>query len=157
VCSASLVIAAFVLGASLGTITADRAGEGRILAVLSAEFLVLLIAFGLALSGYPRAALFVVAAAMGMQNAVHQLIAGADVGRSFITGALFGLGQSLAQILVGKGCMRRAMLLASSWLAFASGAVAGSVAFAAVELLPSLAFVIALLSLAILLLMLGLF
>lgn len=157
VCSAALVIVAFVVGASLGTITADRAGEGRIVAVLSAECLVLLIAFGLALAGYPRAALLVVAAAMGVQNALHQLIAGADVGRSFITGTLFGLGQSLAQILVGKGCTRRAMLLASSWLSFVSGAVAGTVAFAALGLLPSLAFVIALLSLAILLLMLGLF
>ncbi len=44
-------------------------------------------------------ALLPVAAAMGMQNSVHQVVLKADIGKSFVTGALFSLGQSLARAL----------------------------------------------------------
>jgi uncharacterized membrane protein YoaK (UPF0700 family) len=102
-------------------------------AVLLAELLVLLVALGLALSVNPQAALTGVAAAMGMQNAVHQLISGADVGRSFITGALFSLGQALAKVVEGNKDERRTIgVLVLSWLAFVFGVVIGSLTFTAV-------------------------
>jgi uncharacterized membrane protein YoaK (UPF0700 family) len=136
---AAFVVGAFVIGACLGTIVADRSGATRVVAVLLAELLVLLVALGLALSVNPQAALTGVAAAMGMQNAVHQLISGADVGRSFITGALFSLGQALAKVVEGNKDERRTIgVLVLSWLAFVFGVVIGSLTFAAVGLQLSL-------------------
>jgi uncharacterized membrane protein YoaK (UPF0700 family) len=137
---AAFVVGAFVLGACLGTIVADRSGAARVVAVLLAELLVLLTALALAVSIDPRTAMIGVAAAMGIQNAVHQLVAGADVGRSFITGALFSLGQSLAKAIVGKeGASRTAIILALSWIAFVFGVVLGSLAFTTFGLQLSLA------------------
>lgn len=151
VISAVTVVAAFVIGSALGPMVAARSGASGIRDVLLAELLVLLVALTLAATGGPRPALFIVAVAMGMQNAMHQLISGADVGRSFITGALSSLGQSLAQLLGGKGCVRRTLVLAASWLAFVFGAVAGSFVLATVGLLPALIIVVVLLALATLL------
>jgi uncharacterized membrane protein YoaK (UPF0700 family) len=137
---AAFVVGAFVLGACLGTLVADRSGGMRVVSVLLAELLVLLAALGLALTINPQAALTGVAAAMGMQNAVHQLVSGADIGRGFITGALFSLGQSLAKAVSGEdGALRTAMVLALSWLAFVFGGVIGTLTFAAVGLQCALA------------------
>jgi uncharacterized membrane protein YoaK (UPF0700 family) len=136
---AALVVGAFVLGAGLGTIVADRSEATRVGSVLLAELLVLLAAFGLALSINPDVALIGVAVAMGMQNAAHQLIAGADIGRSFITGALFSLGQALAKVFEGnKSDWRTIGVLAVSWLAFVCGVVVGSLTLATVGLQLSL-------------------
>ncbi len=154
---AGFVVGAFVLGACLGTIVVDRSGATRVVAVLLAELLVLLTALGLAVSIDPRAAMIGVAAAMGMQNAVHQLIAGADVGRSFITGVLFNLGQSLAKVVAGKeGASRTMVVLALSWIAFVFGTVLGSLAFTTLGLQLSLAVGVAMVAMIIAFLAIGL-
>ena len=69
------------------------------MSVLGAEILFFLAAIALALFHRDRSALALVATAMGMQSALHQLVSGADVGKSFITGALFDLGQAIARLL----------------------------------------------------------
>jgi len=136
---AGFVVGAFVIGACLGTVVIDWTGATRVVAVLLVELSILLTALGLAVWVNPRTAMIGVAVAMGMQNAVHQLIAGADVGRSFITGALFSLGQSLAKVLSGKeGASLTALVLALSWIAFVFGVVLGSLAFTALGLQLSL-------------------
>jgi uncharacterized membrane protein YoaK (UPF0700 family) len=58
---------------------------------------------------------------MGAQNALHQIVAGADVGKGFITGALFALGQSLAFWLRRRTPMSQAASNLLSWLAFVAG------------------------------------
>lgn len=135
---AGAIIAAFVAGASIGTVIADAASRLVPLVVLCAEFQVFVVAILLATVGADRMALTLVALAMGMQNTLHQTLSGADVGKSFITGTLFHLGQSLARVFRCEEQIGRVLLNALSWLAFIGGVIAGAVVLAAIGLVGSL-------------------
>ncbi|MCK0197067.1 DUF1275 domain-containing protein [Ancylobacter sp. 6x-1] len=128
------IIALFVLGAALGTYVCDAAPTRRISAILATETLLFVLAL-LLLTGTGWApALLPVAAAMGLQNAIHQSVHGADIGKSFVTGALFSLGQSIANALRGKGTAGACAFYALSWGTFVLGAATGAVTLAAIGL-----------------------
>ncbi|MDQ0346930.1 YoaK family protein [Ancylobacter vacuolatus] len=133
------VIAGFVAGAFLGTLITDAVGEWKLVAVLGSEVLLFALAAGLAGLDTGRLTLLPVALAMGMQNSVHQVIAGADIGKSFVTGALFGLGQALARWAKGRGEPVEALAYAGSWASFVAGAGIGALLLAASGLVPALA------------------
>ncbi|WP_164885699.1 YoaK family protein [Paenirhodobacter populi] len=139
--TAGAIILAFVMGAFLGTLLYDKGGLLRVIVVLAAELAIFLIAIALATRGSVGAALIPVAAAMGTQNVLRQIIAGADVGKGFISGSLFGLGQSLAGLVQGKSRGRQAVANGLSWVAFVMGVVLGTSVFAAIGLPASLALV----------------
>ncbi|SCW72458.1 YoaK family protein [Ancylobacter rudongensis] len=132
------VIASFVAGAFFGTLITDAVGEWKLVAVLGSEVLLFALAAGLAGLDVGRLALLPVALAMGMQNSVHQIIAGADIGKSFVTGALFGLGQALARWARGRGKPVEALAYAGSWASFVTGAGIGATLLAATGLVPAL-------------------
>lgn len=132
------VIASFVLGALLGTLVADAAQEWKLVAVLGSEVGLFALAMGLTAAGIGKLSLLPVAVAMGMQNNVHQVIAGADIGKSFVTGALFGCGQALAHWLRGKERPSEALAYAGSWASFVAGACIGALLLAA-GLIPAMA------------------
>jgi uncharacterized membrane protein YoaK (UPF0700 family) len=136
--AAAAIIAAFVTGSSAGTLIADSTSRSAILPVLGAELILSLGAIGLIHAGYGRVALCLVAVAMGMQNTLHQAVAGADLGKGFITGTLMSLGQSLARLLRGREELARAGQNALAWVAFIAGAVTGTLLFSAVGLTASL-------------------
>jgi uncharacterized membrane protein YoaK (UPF0700 family) len=85
----------------------------------------------------------------------HQVIEGADVGKSFITGALFGLGQALCELVRGRKSAKEAVAYAVSWTAFVVGVVAGSNAILAFGLAISLSAVSLTMALLVLLATLG--
>ena len=124
-------ISSFVAGASLGTWVIDRSQTAPSLAALYAEASIFLIAILLERYLSFASCLLAITVAMGLQNALHRTILGADIGRSFVTGALFNLGQSIARISRSPREIYTAALNAASWLAFISGAVLGSHALAA--------------------------
>lgn len=140
---ACAVIAIFVAGAVLGTLVADANPSRPRLALMTCELALLGGALGLALPGLTHAALLIVALAMGMQNCLHLLAQGADVGRGFITGTLMNLGQSLARAHRDAAERRKLLPLASSWLAFVAGAIAGTLVIARISLAAALAMAIA--------------
>jgi len=129
------IVAAFVLGASVGTWLSDRSKPGSILLTFSVETGLLMLAFLLAVTTHLEPALIIVAAAMGMQNSLHQLVAGADVGKGFITGALFSFGQSVAR---HQGY--RALSNLFSWSVFVLGAALGAISLVHIGLGACLAF-----------------
>lgn len=63
---------------------------------------------------------------MGLQNAVPRHVAGVEVGRGFVTGALFGVGHSLAQALKAPKQIAGAAVHFATWISLVAGAVAGS-------------------------------
>ena len=126
--SIAVVIIAFVLGAVCGTRISDNGNNAPIVCSLATETAFRLAAMILALAHQTEASLVLVAAAMGLQNCLHQLVGGADVGKGFITGALFSFGQSLARFGDGISQWRTAGSNLLSWLAFVVGAVSGAVA-----------------------------
>lgn len=143
---AAMIIAAFVAGAAIGTEIADAANRLVIASMLGGEFVLSLWAIALAIAGHDHVALALLAVAMGMQNTLHMTVAGADVGKGFITGALFALGQSLARLLRGREQIAMAMSNALSWLVFVGGAILGTVVLATIGLVASLGVIAAVLA-----------
>ncbi|TSJ64366.1 DUF1275 domain-containing protein [Starkeya sp. 3C] len=133
------VIAGFVLGAVVGTLVADAAGEWKLVAVLGTEVALFAFAVGLTGADAGRLSLLPVAVAMGMQNSVHQIIAGADIGKSFVTGALFSCGQALARSLGGRARPSEVLAYAGSWASFVAGACIGALLLTAAGLIPAMA------------------
>jgi len=111
------IIATFVAGSAAGTFIGDRAGRTGLSRVLGAEWIIVACSVTLAWLGYDRAAL-------------HQVVASADIGRGFLSGNLFSLGQSLARIRRGRDEIARAGLNGLSWLVFVGGVVAGTLCHA---------------------------
>jgi oxalate decarboxylase len=85
-----------------------------------------------------EAALLFVALAMGMQNAIRTSVAGASIGRSFVTGALFDVGNALARACLGRAPMAEAAADAASWLAFIVGVTCGTLAIGTLGLANAL-------------------
>ena len=123
---AGAVIATFVLGAFLGSLA--HAAEGRVgmPLVLACELVCLVSAWSLDGVVATNVALLFVALAMGMQNTLHKAVAGAATGKSFITGALFGTGDALARVCLGRAHVAEAAANAVSWLAFVAGVTCGA-------------------------------
>lgn len=132
--SAAIVIATFVVGAVAGGVVAAWSGARAAPVLLSVEagLLGLATLFTGLKPGF--AALLPAVFAMGLQNAISGRVAGTDIGRSFVTGALFGLGRGIAQALLGEGPWRVPGLFLASWSTFVSGAVAGALALDALGL-----------------------
>lgn len=131
-------ILAFTAGAVLGAVLRPRLGLAGLLAAEAA-----LLALAAALVAAAAPAILPLAVAMGLQNLARHQVAGAQLGGTFITGTLVGLGQAIA---AGEG--RAIAAQAAGWLALAAGIVAGAVAMAGPGPAPALAGLAALLLLA---------
>ena len=132
------IIGAFVAGAAIGTAIGDASNRNLHINVIAAELILFLVAILLTIADYSGPALALISVAMGMQNVLHQRIAGADIGKSFITGALFALGQSLARIFRRRDAAVQAAENALSWVSFVVGAVLGAITLAHMGLTGSL-------------------
>jgi uncharacterized membrane protein YoaK (UPF0700 family) len=124
------IIVTFVLGCMLGSLVAAASGRFKLVCVLASELVCLLTSLILAALAVGRPALLPIALAMGMQNAAHQVIYGSDTGKTFITGTLVSVGQSLAQVLLGHGRGAEAATSLASWCAFVTGVFFGAVSLA---------------------------
>ncbi|MGH1574610.1 YoaK family protein [Methylobacterium sp. P31] len=99
-------------------------------AVLAYETLLILGGLGLGLES-PELGLaaFFVAVAMGSQNAVLAQVKGFRAGTTFVTGALFSLGQKIAQALTRTGDPLGWIGDAMVWLSLLLGAYLGAQAY----------------------------
>lgn len=122
------VIASFVLGAFVGTLLTMIAGSWKLVLILAVEVALFALATGLMAMDAGFASLLPVSIAMGLQNSVHQIVGGADIGKSFVTGALFGMGQALAKCLAGTAKHSEWLAYAASWGSFVAGALIGALA-----------------------------
>ena len=121
------IISLFVTGAVLGTAIGDRAGRFSAPIIFIAEAAIFAIALTGIRAGVAPFILVVLAIAMGMQNVLHRELWGADVGKSFVTGTLVSLGQSIAR-LRRPGMAQASLALMVSWCLFVTGATLGAVA-----------------------------
>lgn len=135
---AGAVIATFVLGAFLGSLGVAVEAMVRLPIVLAGELLCFVGAWMLLGPWSAEAALLFAPLAMGMQNAIRTSIAGAAIGRSFVTGALFGVGNALARACLGRARLAEAAAETASWLAFIVGVTCGAFAIGALGLASAL-------------------
>lgn len=137
---AGSIIVLFVAGTAVGTAIGDRFPQSMAPRILATELVIVLAAAAGSFLGAGSSALLPVASAMGMQNVLHQVIGGADVGKGFITGSLFGLGQSLARVVLhrGQGHGVAAFQNGWTWLSFIVGVSLGALAYGALGLSYSL-------------------
>jgi len=144
--AAFTIVLVFIAGASIGTWVADRSPQRALLVIIGYEIILVTAAIGLADAGRPRASMTVIAFMMGMQNTVHQIVRGTDLGRGFLSGTLFSFGQAVARMAGDRMERQRALDTATSWLAFIAGVVAGTLALADIGLVPSLGMVLIILA-----------
>jgi uncharacterized membrane protein YoaK (UPF0700 family) len=135
---AGAVIVAFVLGAFLGSLVHAARGWAGTPLVFACEFVCLGSAWSLDGILATNVALLFLALAMGMQNAIHKAIAGVATGKSFITGALFGVGDALARACLGHARFAEAAANAVSWLAFVTGVTCGALGVGSLGIDPAL-------------------
>lgn len=135
---AGSIILMFVAGTTIGTLIGDRFPQPMAPRILGIELVIVLGAAAGSYLGLGAAALVPIAGAMGMQNVLHQNITGADVGKGFISGSLFGLGQSLARLARDRGQCAAAFQNGWSWLSFIAGVSTGALAYSALGLSFSL-------------------
>lgn len=122
------VVLAFVAGAALGTFIADHSTKGLIVRVLGLEAMLLLLAIAASLASLPLTCVMLVSLTMGLQNVLHQAVGGIDVGRGYVTGMLFSLGQSVARLVHGRADLDHARTSLLNWLVFVVGAAVGALA-----------------------------
>ncbi|MFG1399570.1 YoaK family protein [Roseixanthobacter pseudopolyaromaticivorans] len=144
----AMVICAFVIGAVAGTLVAEAPVRRPMLAVLGVEIALLCGALALVAAGSLMPPLFLISIAMGMQNSAHQVVLGADVGKSFVTGALFSFGQSLVAAAKGRVRPMECAIYGLSWLTFIAGVALGALTVNAFGLFEALAILVAALAVA---------
>lgn len=122
------LVGTFVAGVVAGTLAATVAGRWRKPAVLALVAVMLVAAGVAAQAAGPVAAAFVLAAAMGAENAVFQRDGEVAIGLTYMTGTLVKLGQRLAAALTGgqRWAWVPHLLL---WCALVAGAIVGALAY----------------------------
>jgi uncharacterized membrane protein YoaK (UPF0700 family) len=132
------VIASFVTGAFIGSSLLVWKATAGAAGVMLFQLLLLLVSMALVERAEPFVSLLPICLAMGMQNAVSRSVAGVEAGRSFVTGALFGIGHTLALATRNRSYVKQTMVHATSWLALISGAFTGSLTLTRLGLMQSL-------------------
>jgi uncharacterized membrane protein YoaK (UPF0700 family) len=132
------VVGCFVAGVVIGTLLADTMPTAKTRAILGVETVLVATGLGLTLVGVGFASLMPLVMAMGMQNALHRTIVGADVGKTFVTGVLVALGQAATRAMRSRKWHPEIGLLALSWATFVAGASAGAWTLAATSLVSAL-------------------
>lgn len=125
-----VVICSFVTGAFIGSLLVATKTPTTAAYVLTCEAGLLLGSMILSLHASPLVTLLPVCVAMGMQNAIPRYFNGIEVGRSFVTGALFSLGKTLSLAVHDRKYLKEAAIHGTSWLALVVGAVCGSASLA---------------------------
>lgn len=120
------VVAAFVFGASTGTLLQDHAGVRMLPLALGIEAGLLLLAAAASSIALSTISLLPVAIAMGLQNGLHQMSGQTSVGKGFVSGELVRLGQSIARLRSRAADPTGTATLFLGWIAFVAGAAGGA-------------------------------
>ncbi len=127
------LIALFVVGAAAGSLIAFGKGRYRQSLILLVEALLLAVAAGCYMLGWPATAIAAIVLAMGLENSVFQIGGGAGIGLTYMTGALVKVGQGLASALTGgaRWSWLPNLLL---WAALVAGSLLGAIAYGRLNL-----------------------
>jgi len=127
------LIATFVSGVILGSLTGHLAGVRRRPAVVALVAGLLASAAGFGAAGEPVLAAIAMALAMGAENAVFEMEGQVHIGLTYMTGTLVKLGQGITAALLGGdrfGWMPYLFL----WLGLAAGGLAGAVTYSVLDI-----------------------
>jgi uncharacterized membrane protein YoaK (UPF0700 family) len=124
---AGSLIALFVLGVMLGSLTADLFGA-RHRTVLGLVSLLLFAAGTLHAFGIDRGALAAMVLAMGVENTLFERGGEVSIGLTYMTGTLVRLGQALANAVRGRETTAWIPYLLL-WLGLVGGAVIGALVY----------------------------
>lgn len=125
---AGAIIASFVLGVAVGTLTGQFAGSRRRPVVLGLVCVLLAAAAAFSQIDATSAAVFAMALAMGAENTVFEREGEVSIGLTYMTGTLVKLGQRIVAALLGGdrfGWVPYLLL----WMGLVLGAVIGATAY----------------------------
>ncbi len=126
--TAGLLVALFVAGVVLGSLSARAAGGRRAVVVLLLVTALLAIAAVVAQVGHPRIAIAFMTLAMGAENTAFERDGEVAIGLTYMTGALVKTGQHLVAAFFGGDRWLWAWQL-SLWGGLVVGAGVGATAF----------------------------
>ena len=127
------LIATFVAGVVLGSLTGRLAGARRRPAVLALVAALLAAAAGFGTTGATILAAGAMALAMGAENAVFEVDGEVRIGLTYMTGTLVKLGQHIATALLGGNPIGWLPFLLL-WLGLATGGLLGALVHAQIGL-----------------------
>jgi uncharacterized membrane protein YoaK (UPF0700 family) len=122
------LIASFVAGASLGALVARLTRWSREATILAAVTALLAVSAGVTSLGFPGAAVFLLALAMGAENTVFAEEGDVRIGLTYMTGTLVKLGKRITAAALGGDRFGWAPYL-GLWLGLAGGAVLGALSY----------------------------
>lgn len=140
------VVASFIGGAGIGRWIADHSGDRLIVHVLGFEVSLLVVAVLFSVVLLDVLCLMVVALTMGVQNHLHQAVGRADLGKGFVTGMLFRLGQLIVRLPSDAASFGNVTAYFLNWLAFVVGAACGVLAVRSIGLTGCLIVAVALIT-----------
>jgi uncharacterized membrane protein YoaK (UPF0700 family) len=119
--AAAIIIGLFVAGAAMGTVLAEFAGRWHSVVVMVGVTVLLTIAAVL-----PAVSIYSLVLGMGALNAAFSRIDGANVGLTYVTGALVKVGQGVGRLVCGRGGGDWAWTVQGiMWVCLLAGAVSG--------------------------------
>jgi uncharacterized membrane protein YoaK (UPF0700 family) len=119
------LIATFVVGVVLGSLTGRIAGVHRRPAVLAVVAVLLALAASFSASGFGVIAIVAMVLAMGAENAVFEADGEVHIGLTYMTGTLGKIGQRVATALIGGDPLAWLPYL-TLWIGLIAGACAGA-------------------------------
>lgn len=119
------LIATFVVGVVMGSLTGRIAGTHRRPAVLTVVALLLALAASFSSSGFGVVAIVAMVLAMGAENAAFEADGEVHIGLTYMTGTLVKIGQRVTTGLVGGDRLAWVPYLAL-WIGLIAGACAGA-------------------------------
>lgn len=135
--AALAVIIAFLAGAIMGGFVTEKS-TNALRGVLTAELVLMLGALAVLAAGQGHASMYVVAAAMGLQNSAAGSVGGVSLGKSFMTGTLVSFGQGVGKALARRQAVDGTVAYGLSWLTFVVAVVIGAFAWSSLGLIVSL-------------------
>lgn len=122
------LIATFVVGVVLGSLTGRIAGAHRRPAVLAVVAVLLALAASSSAFGFGVVVIIAMVLAMGAENAVFEADGEVHIGLTYMTGTLVKIGQRVATALIGGDRLAWLPYLAL-WIGLIAGACAGAVLY----------------------------
>ena len=125
---AGRVVLTFVVGVVAGELLRAASGRWNRSVVLTAETLLLWLAYRAAMMGWGEAATATITGlAMGVQTAVVHRAAGIAVALTYVTGTLVHTGRSIVKALLGEAPWRDALSTIALWCALVVGSTVGAI------------------------------
>ncbi|MBK2401784.1 YoaK family protein [Erysipelothrix sp. strain 2 (EsS2-6-Brazil)] len=118
-----LVLISFVLGSFIGNLFCTGSHAQSIKKILELDILCLVVALAFQFTTYQTWSFPLISFAMGIQNKAQVEVNNATIGKGFMTGVLYGIGEAFARFVRKETSWHEVSTLILTWFLFFLGAM----------------------------------